>query len=176
MRIRIPATLAVLTLVAACAGAPEPAPTPVAPPRPLPRPVTPPPPAAASSDWRDWPVTPGTWSYRTDGRGSVAMFGAVGVDARFVVRCDRGSGAIYLSRPGEVRTMTVRTSTTARTLGAQPTGGTPAYSATTLGVADPLLDAMGFSRGRFVVEAAPLETLVIPAWAEVLRVVEDCRG
>lgn len=175
MRIRIPATLAALSAAAACVGPPATPPPPVAAPRPLPRPVAPPPPVA-SSDWRDWPITPGTWSYRADARGSVAMFGAVGADALFVVRCDRAGNAVYLSRPGDARAMVVRTSTTARTLTAQPTPGTPAYSAASVGARDALLDAMGFSRGRFVVEAAPLETLVIPAWAEMLRVVEDCRG
>ena len=41
---------------------------------------------------------------------------------------------------------------------------------------DPLLDAMGFSRGRFIVELGGQAPLVVPAWAEVLRVTEDCRG
>jgi hypothetical protein len=40
---------------------------------------------------------------------------------------------------------------------------------------DPLLDAMAFSRGRFALEAAGLETLYLPAWPELSRVIEDCR-
>jgi hypothetical protein len=35
---------------------------------------------------------------------------------------------------------------------------------------------MGFSRGRFLVQGNGLPTLVVPAYAEVLRVTEDCRG
>ena len=45
-----------------------------------------------------------------------------------------------------------------------------------LAASDPLIEAMGYSRGRFIVETAPLPPLVVPAWAEVLRVAEDCRG
>ena len=62
----------------------------------------------------------------------------------------------------------------ARTLAVQPTGGTPAYVAVALTPRDALLDAMAFSRGRFIVEQAGAPTLVIPAWAEVPRVTEDC--
>ena len=57
----------------------------------------------------------------------------------------------------------------------QATGGTPPYVAAALAPSDALLDAMGFSRGRFVVEQADTPTLVVPAWAEVERVTEDCR-
>ncbi|WP_343520792.1 hypothetical protein [Sphingomonas sp.] len=46
----------------------------------------------------------------------------------------------------------------------------------TLPANDQLVDAMGYSRGRFIVETPGMAPLVVPAWAEVLRVVEDCRG
>ena len=41
---------------------------------------------------------------------------------------------------------------------------------------DPLLDEMAFSRGRFTVEAEGLEPLILPAWPEPARVVDDCRA
>jgi hypothetical protein len=44
-----------------------------------------------------------------------------------------------------------------------------------LGARDALVDAIGFSRGRFVVEGGGLAALVVPAWPEILRVAEDCR-
>lgn len=53
--------------------------------------------------------------------------------------------------------------------------GTP-YITIELPVRDAALDAMGYSRGRFIVEGGALPTLVVPAWAEILRVAEDCRG
>ncbi|MES2337715.1 MAG: hypothetical protein V4537_06455 [Pseudomonadota bacterium] len=176
MRILAPALLSAL-LLAGCVRAPEPEPAPQTPiPRPAPRPtpVAPPP----SSDWRDWPITPGTWSFRSDARGSIALFGTPGADALLTLRCDRGANAMYLSRAGEGRGtgFTIRTSTTTRALPVQPTGGTPPYMAAVLSPDDRLLDAIGFSRGRFVVEAPPLGSLVVPAWSEILRVIEDCRS
>ena len=39
-----------------------------------------------------------------------------------------------------------------------------------------MLDAMVFSRGRFVVERTGAAPLVVPPYAEIGRVVEDCRG
>jgi hypothetical protein len=163
-----------LAVLAGCvAPSAPPAPQPAAPvPVPAPAPAPPPPPAA-SSDWRDWPLSPGSWSYRQDVRGSVAVFGRQG-DAAFTLRCDRARRQLHLDRRGAAAgTMTVRTSSTARSLAAQ--GTTDGISAS-LPASDPLIDAMGYSRGRFIVETAPLPSLVVPAWAEVLRVAEDCRG
>ena len=41
---------------------------------------------------------------------------------------------------------------------------------------DPLLDQIAFSRGRFLVQVEGGPSLVVPAWPEFARVVEDCRG
>lgn len=136
------------------------------------------PPPAYRGDWRDWPLTPGDWVYRQDARGSIALFGVPGEDAVFTIRCDRLAGQLFVSRKGAApgnAPMIIRTSSTLRTLATRPTGADPAYMAASLYARDPLLDAMGFSRGRFVIEQATLPVLVIPAWAEILRVSEDCR-
>ena len=146
------------------------APAPVVVPPPRPEPVR------LAADWRDWPVSAGTWRYTRDGRGSVAMFGRPGTDARVVLRCDRDSGRVFLSiadaSPGAV---TVRTSSVAKTVQAAATGSTPTYVAAALAPTDPLLDAIAFSRGRFALSLPGAAPLVLPAWAEVGRVVEDCR-
>lgn len=163
----------VYTPPGASALTPSPSPAPAY--TPAPPPIAPP---AYRGDWRDWPLTPGNWVYRQDARGSIALFGLPGADADFTIRCDRIAGQIYLSRKGAApgnAPATFRTSSSLRTLAMQPTGATPAYMALTLFPRDPLLDAIGYSRGRFVVEQATLPTLVIPAWAEALRVSEDCR-
>lgn len=173
------ASLIVLLAAASCVSAPAPKPAP----RPTTRYVPPAPamaPAPASADWRDWPVTPGDWVYRRDGRGSIALFGAVGDDALLTLRCDRERGVLYLSRSGsDAAPIVIRTTTLARTLPVQPTGAAPApvpsYVAVALAPRDGVLDAMAFSRGRFIVEQAGAPTLVVPAWAEVPRVIEDCR-
>ncbi|MBX3595748.1 hypothetical protein [Sphingomonas sp.] len=165
--------LAPFILIAGCATTPAPAPRP---PAPVPVPTyTPPPVAPAPSpyagDWRDWPVTPGTWTYRADPRGSLAAFGVTGAVPVFTIRCDRALRQVQLQRVGVASgAMTIRTSSTLRGLVAQPGAGA------VLAAGDTLLDAMGFSRGRFIVETPPLAPLVVPAWAEVSRVVEDCRG
>ncbi len=172
------ATYATLALLVGCVPQPPATPPPARPPMAPP----PPPPAAmpnraAAADWRDWPMTPGTWVYRRDARGSIALFGPADRDALVTLRCDTASKRIYLSRSGTVATpLTVRTTSTARTLQVQPTGGTPPYVAVALAPRDPLLDAIAFSSGRFTLEQQGAAPLVVPPWAEVGRVTEDCRG
>ncbi|HWK35282.1 hypothetical protein [Sphingomonas sp.] len=177
IRALAPVALAVAVLAGCVPQGSPPAPEPPARPVPVPSPQpAPPPPPELGADWRDWPLTPGDWVYRQDARGGIALYGRPGADAALTLRCDRADRAIYLSRAGSGATaFTVRTSTQAKTLPAQPTGGSPAYLATRIAPDDRLLDAMGFSRGRFIVETAGMAPLVVPAWAEVLRIVEDCR-
>lgn len=163
------ATLAACVPQAPRTAAPVPAP-------PVTQPAPPPPPPRVA-DWRDLPQTPGTWSYTRDARGSLALFGPAGSDALVSLRCDLGARRIYLSRAGSATApLTIRTSSAARALNVAPTGGTPPYVAVALAPGDPILDAMGFSRGRFVIEQPGSATLAIPAWAEVERVTQDCRS
>ncbi|NTS64698.1 hypothetical protein HRV97_05960 [Sphingomonas sp. HHU CXW] len=172
---RLPLRLSTLLLlgVGACVAPPR-APAPVDLPRPTPTLALP---APAPVDWQDWPRTPGTWTYQRDARGSRALFGTAGQDARAVLRCDRAERRLFLSRSGgETTPFTIRTTATTRSIAAQPTGGTPPYVATAFAPNDPLLDAMAFSRGRFVIEQAGTPALVLPPYAEVGRVIEDCRG
>lgn len=179
--------LAGFLVLAACVPEPAPAPEPVRPipapapvVRPMPAPAPAPAPRPLAIDWRDWPRTPGNWAWRQDGRGSIALYGRSGADADLTIRCDRQRGAIYLSRridAGAAATrLTVRTSSQLRSLDAAPTGAAAPYVAAELGVRDPILEAIGFSRGRFVIEAAGQPPLVLPSWPEILRVTEDCRG
>ncbi len=158
-------------------------------PRLLPQPAPPsrpaphsPAPRAGAASWRDLPQAPGSWTYSADTAGSAVRFGQPGAAALLVVRCDRSRPAIVLQRPGagagEVPA-TITTSSTSRRLTASP-AGSAAPNATTpfdiaLAVRDPLLDAMAFSRGRFMLEMSGAQTLVLPAWSELGRVIEDCR-
>jgi hypothetical protein len=123
------------------------------------QPSLPPPPAAP--DWPDRPLTPGEWSYASEAGGSEARFGG-----GFSLRCDSGRRNLTVAREGANGELRVRTTYGERTLA--PGQALPA--------ADPLLDEMAFSRGRFAVEAQGLDPLIVPAWAEPGRVVEDCRG
>lgn len=170
---RVLPVLLALAAIAACVPQREAPPPPAAPPIADVVPT----PAPLGSDWRDWPLSPGTWTYRQDARGSIALFGQAGQDAALTLRCDRAARQLYLSRAGTTTTpLTVRTTSTTRALTVQPTGGTPPYIALALAPQDPLLDAMAFSRGRFVLEQAGGRPLVVPAWAEIGRVTEDCRS
>lgn len=164
-------------LLAGCV--PPPAPPPVV--RPAPPPVVQPspppvvtPPLAA--DWNQWPFTPGDWAYRKDGAGSIALFGPVGADALLTLRCDRTRGALYLSVQGAGDAATIRTTTLTRAIPLRATGGDAGYVASQLAPSDAMLDAMAFSRGRFVVDRAGAAPLVVPPYAEIGRVIEDCRG
>jgi len=168
-RLALPICLAAAGCVPAAAPpVARPAPPPAVAPQPLPRPTR-------AADWRDWPQTPGTWHYRNDGpTRSVASFGPSPATEIVRLVCDRASRTIQLQAVGGVAgsSLTVRTSSTTRTLPLAP----GAILTASLAAADPLLDAIAFSRGRFTVEPASTVPLVLPAWAEVGRVVEDCRG
>ncbi len=170
--------LAASVALASCSNVVPPAPAPAPPPRPVPAPAPAPapPPPPASSDWRDWPATPGNWVHRQEGQGTIALFGLRADQPELSLRCDRATRQIQIARRGATPgPMTIRTSTSLRGLSARPTPGAQPYMAVTIAANDPILDAMGYSRGRFVVEMPPLAPLVVPSWAEVQRIAEDCR-
>jgi hypothetical protein len=129
-----------------------------------------------ASDWNQWPFTSGDWAYRKDGVGSIALFGPVGADALLTLRCDRTRGALYLSVQGASDAATIRTTTLTRSVPLRATGGDAGYVASQVAPSDAMLDAMVFSRGRFVVDRAGAAPLVVPPYAELGRVIEDCRG
>jgi hypothetical protein len=152
--------------------APQPQATPRAPVQPAP---APPPPRAG---WRDLPLTPGGWTYRSEGQSSLASFGPAGAAASFTVRCDRASRQVRLTREGAANgnLMTVRTSSTARSLPVSVQAEPFPSASVGLAATDRLLDEIAFSRGRFTVELPGTPMLIIPAWPEPARVVEDCRS
>ena len=140
---------------------PEPGPTPPV--------VTP---STALAAWADAPLSPGRWLYQpARGTGSRALFGPLNAPS-FQVACTAGR-LLTLTRSGAAAgALTIRTTSTLRSLpGTRSAEGLGAQ----LTAGDPLLDAMAFSRGRFAVEAAGMQPLIVPAWPELARVVEDCR-
>jgi len=172
---RVISTVTALGLVgaiAACAPAPTPAPPPHhAPP---PRPAPPPPaPAPQATDWRDIALTPGDWRYVPSGEGSEAVFAMAGGGDAFLLRCNRAARRIQLVRPaGGGSQLRIRTSFGARAFPGVALGGGVAAE---LPASEPFLDSMAFSRGRFSVESDSGAMLVLPAWPEPARVIEDCR-
>ena len=78
------------------------------------------------------------------------------------------------SAPGPLP-LTIATSTATRAFTATPEANATPQLTLVFAPRDPVLDAMAYSRGRFVIEVAGLPTLYLPAWPEVARVIEDCR-
>lgn len=156
------------------ASRPMPAPAPAPPPAPV---AVPAPAPTASDDWNEWPVTPGDWTYRRDGRGSVAMFGTgFGADGTLMtLRCEAQRHAVRLSVTGAPGGARVTTTSMTRSLHLQPDGEAPGQVGAAIPAGDGLLDAIAFSRGRFVVAPHAGRVLVVPPYAEIGRVIEDCR-
>ena len=190
--------VAALLTLAGCASKPivvpaPPVPPPAPPVQPAPPPPAPmpPPPAPAlpplSADWRDWPFSPGNWGWRAETEGSTAAFGQgsgdpASRDALPDVRlhCARPTRRVILSRLGRAEQgaqMTIRTDfgtltwPTVNVLDAQGR----MWVTATRGATDPGLDQIAFSRGRFTVEVPGMAPLVLRPWAELSRVIEDCR-
>lgn len=161
--------------LAACAAPPPPIPpkTVSAPPMA----AAAPPPPRLTGDWNDWPFTPGIWTYRRDGRGSVAQFGAPGRNATINFRCDAENRRVTLSREASApgARMVIRTSSMTKTMAATTSDANPAHLAADIATTDPILDAMAFSRGRVLVEMEGQQPVILPTWAEIARIVEDCR-
>ena len=111
----------------------------------------------------------------------MALFGPAGGDALFLARCDRAARAVILSRQGSVglgqtAKMQIRASSGLRDYPAANTGDATPYVGARLASADSHLDAITYTRGRFLVSVTGMADLVIPTASEFNRVVEDCRG
>jgi hypothetical protein len=108
------------------------------------------------------PLAPGQWSYVASATGGEARFGS-----QLSLLCDKPTRTVTISRPGvPVSALTIVTDVQSRALA--PNGRMSAY--------DPLLDAMAFSRGRFLVSGGSAAVLAIPSWPEAARAIEDCRN
>jgi hypothetical protein len=124
--------------------------------------------------WMDAPLTPGGWRYENRGNWTIAAFSG---QASFTISCLRSSAQISLGLPGPGGgAATIHTETAARTLPLIDGGGEIPTAYANLAATDPLLDAMALSKGRFAVEVEGQPTRYLPSYAEVSRVIEDCRG
>jgi hypothetical protein len=126
----------------------------------------------------DAPATLGSWSYENRGSLTLAVFTASGRGAVFAIQCRAPSREVWLVMPGQSvasPTMQVRAETTTRAINAQLSVGELSNVTAALSGDDPLLDAIALSKGRFAVETEGLPPLYLPSWAEVTRVIEDCR-
>lgn len=170
-----PATAPARAPVPASATPTRPLPTPTSTPVTAPQPTTPP-----ATGWIDRPVAPGVWTYRPGATGPAALFGPPGAAPRLTVRCDSVGQHILFTRAGQAGSgggaMTVRTSYGAQAWPARASVGALPEIVATRAASDGGLDQIAYSRGKFAVEVPGLDPLILPAWAEVARVIEDCRG
>ena len=119
----------------------------------------------------------GDWQYSSANGASEARFLGSQGQVQLTVRCTIAARRITISKPapGAAPFLNIWTSAQTRALPASFLPSTATLNAD-VGAYDPLLDAIIFSRGRFAVGIAGQPTLVLPAWAEAERVIEDCRA
>lgn len=143
-------------------------------------PTIPPTPPIIAENWLDQPQTVGDWSYGADPDVTIAHFGQTGEtenSARFLILCDLRSRQVSIGMRGfpNARLMQIETEAASRTLNLELVPRSSGLVAVDLAATDPLLDAIALTRGRFAVAVSGTSTLRLPAWAEVTRVIEDCR-
>jgi hypothetical protein len=108
------------------------------------------------------PLANGQWSHFATADGSIAMYGT-----QIQLRCDKVTRTVTIARPNAApAALTIATDMMTRTL--PPSGR--------LLATDPLLDAIAFSRGRFIVSGGTGPTIAVPSWPEAARSIEDCRN
>ncbi|MGB3795584.1 MAG: hypothetical protein WA957_04695 [Alteraurantiacibacter sp.] len=174
------------TLALAACVPPSPEPTPV--PTPIATAPSPQPSSAPTQvvtptfdNWMDAPQTAGDWRYVSEAGETMAVFGTdrtpQGVTLLMV--CNRNSKRVSIARQGDATgqvEMLIRTETQDRRLTASPVTSRAPMIVAELAASDPLLDAIAFSKGRFAVDVAGTPAVFAPAWPEITRVIEDCRG
>ena len=118
----------------------------------------------------------GSWSYRATATGSEAVFANTAAQPQITIRCTRSTRRIVIAKPatGAAPFLFVWTSAQTRNVPASFKPATAQLEAD-LPAMDPLLDTMAFSRGRLAFSASGTPALVVPAYPELSRVIEDCR-
>jgi hypothetical protein len=120
---------------------------------------------------------PGTWTYTASADGGEAVFTDASNQPLLSLRCVRSIRRVVLSKPASAAspTLGVWSSTASKSWPATYDAATARLSAQ-IANWDPVLDAISYSRGRFAVAAAGQQPLVVPDWADISRIAEDCRA
>ena len=121
-------------------------------------------------------VAPGSWIYQALPGGSESRFVDATGTARLVLHCTKATRQVSISHASGVpaASLSVWTSSASRNLPVRFEANAMRVTAELFAL-DPLLDAIAFSRGRFAVTMAGGSPLVVPAWPEAARTIEDCR-
>jgi hypothetical protein len=134
-------------------------------------------PASRSADFTTAMPLPGSWNYAPTSDGSQATFVDRSARTQLTIHCTRATRRVSIGKPatGAAPFLFVWTSTQSRNALASFNPATARLTAD-LAAFDPLLDAIAFSRGRVAFSVTGTPALVVPAWSEIARVVEDCRA
>jgi len=134
-------------------------------------------PAQTAPDYTYSTPIAGSWTYAATTDGSEATFVNASALPQLAVHCARASRRVSIWKPGSIAVpfLAVWTSSASRSV---PASFDPTSRRITIQLTayDPLLDGVAFSRGRFAVGVSGGPALVVPAWAEAARVIEDCRS
>ena len=119
----------------------------------------------------------GNWTYSATADGSEATFANASGFPQLWVHCTRATRRVSIAKPATAAAplVSIWTSSLSRNVPAS-FNVTTGRLTTDLPASDPLLDALSNSRGRIALTVGTQPALVVPAWAEPARVIEDCRG
>ena len=131
---------------------------------------------AAAPDYGTARITAGSWNYQATAGGSAARFVDSTGAAAFSLECSKATRRVTISRNANAAAtgLFIWTTDASRSLGAR---FDPAAMrvAVELAARDPLLDGIAYSRGRIAVTIMGSDALIMPAWPEAARTIEDCR-
>jgi hypothetical protein len=137
-----------------------------------------PPPASVPAQPSVEYLTPiaGNWTYAATATGSESTFSNESGQAQLTIRCTRSTRRVAFLKAATAAspTLSIWTSSQTKVLPATYDTTTARVSAD-VGAYDSLLDAIASSRGRIGFSVPGAQALVVPPWADVGRVIEDCR-
>ena len=134
-------------------------------------------PSAAAPDLSAVMPIAGDWTYNATSDGSEAEFTTASGYGQLWVHCSRATRRISIARLATAAAPAVEVWTSSATRNVA-SSFSPASGRLTIEFEnyDPLLDAIATSRGRIGFAIGSDPALVVPAWADVARVIEDCRS
>jgi hypothetical protein len=139
--------------------------------------AVPPPPLGAhpAGSWEDWPIQPGDWQFAVSGTGAAARYVGAG-GAAITLACERAGGDVVMTAAGMGMASDVAVHTTNGTENLNGVAGADGGLRVVLQSRAGILDRMAFSRGRFALSNSAGQGAALPAWPEIGRLTEFCRG
>ena len=133
--------------------------------------------AQAPPEWRHAALTAGSWSYHATPAGSEAVFTDARATRRLLVKCSRATRRVSISVTSATSAALMQVSTTELERSLPTRFDAQGFQIVAeLGAQDAILDSIAFSRGRFAITVAGGAALIVPAWPEIARSIEDCRN